>query len=252
MIRPTRIASLLVVLALAAGCASQPTETTAGNPSEAAHYNTQLGYGYMSQGKRQLALQKFKRALRQDDELSEAHEGIAVLYTRMGEAELAEEHYREALDITPDRPRLHDNYGVFICDQGRYEEAIEHFRRAADDPAYDDPVSAYVNAGVCARRAGNLVEAQGFFRQALQLNPRHGGALLRLARLDHERGETPQARALLDRFHDVANATPASLFLGFQIESELGNTSEARRYRERVLTEFPDSPEARRLRETHG
>ena len=56
------------------------------------------------------------------------------------------------------------------------------------------------------------------------------------------------ARDFLQRHHSLAPATPRSLYLGYEIESDLGNSGLQDSYAVRLRTEFPESEEAERLR----
>ena len=53
--------------------------------------------------------------------------------------------------------------------------------------------------GLLSDVAGNVLEAQGFYRKALYLEPQHPAALLQLAALLQSQGDTVGARRLQER-----------------------------------------------------
>ncbi|NNF51664.1 MAG: type IV pilus biogenesis/stability protein PilW [Gammaproteobacteria bacterium] len=241
----------IMVLTLLVGCISTTTGPRKPRTSDAdaAQANAALGLNYMQQGKLELAMDKLKRALKQDPEMAGAHATIAMLYGRMGDPDFAEKHYRRAMQLSPGDPDLQNNYGVFLCGRDRYEEAENWFLSAAGNGRYRTPEAALTNAGVCARNVPAAEKAEGFFRQALARNPGFSEALWQMADLSFERGNLMQARAFLERHMDNAKATPEALWLGVRMEQSLGHGDVARNYAVRLKTEFPTAVQTRMLLE---
>lgn len=235
----------VAALALAvAACTT--TQVTGGKTDlkEAARLNTQLGIDYMRKGQYDLALEKLQRALDQDDELAAAHSTIALLYQRRGDVKQAKYHYREALDLSQDDPVTLNNFGIFLCGQGEIGDAEEIFVKAARNKDNANAADAWTNAGVCVRRDPKRLEkAEGYLREALRLNPRHPNALAQMAELSFERREYLRARAFLQRYEAVAQATPQTLWIAARNERKLGDLQTARGYERRLRTEFPEAPE---------
>jgi type IV pilus assembly protein PilF len=237
---------LVAALALAACMTTelQPPPGTHADMKEAARLNTQLGIDYMRKGQFDLALEKLKRALEQDPKLAMAHSTIALVYQRKGEAAAAEEHYREALDLNSDDPGTMNNFGVFLCGQSKIDDAEEIFLKAAKSKDNALPADAWANAGVCVRRdPKRAARAESYFREALQVDPRHPNALAQMAQICFERKDYLRARAFLQRYESVAQVTPQTLYLGAQNERQLGDMSSARSYERRLRMQFPDAQE---------
>ncbi|WJW76264.1 type IV pilus biogenesis/stability protein PilW [Thiohalobacter sp. IOR34] len=238
---------LLLALLLAACTSTQPRRTVEGrSPAE---INTELGIGYMQRGMLAVSMEKLQKAIRQDPQLPAAHNAIAVLYERLGENDKAEAHFRKALRLDPGFSRAHNNFGTFLCRRGRWPEAEAHFTTAAADPLYPQALMALANAGICAQGAGDLDKAEDYLRQALNHNPRFAVALLQMARLTLARGQYLRTRAYLQRYQEVARHTPESLWLGIQAERALGDRDAAASYALLLRNKFPDSEQARLLRE---
>lgn len=241
---------LAMGLLLLAACSSGPVEKDRVGPRaepdllEAAKINTDLGLNYARSGEYDLALDKLQRAIEQNPNYALAHNGIAYVYARRNDPARADEHYKRALRLNPGDPATRNNYAVFLCGEKRVAEAEKLFLQAAATPRYESPENAYVNAGVCARRSGDLVKADAYFRKALELKPQNAEALRQMASLCVERKDYLRARAFLQRYEKVGPATSATLWLGVQTESGLGDEQAAARYTERLQKEFPESEES--------
>ncbi|MCB1554992.1 MAG: type IV pilus biogenesis/stability protein PilW [Xanthomonadales bacterium] len=232
----------LVVTGALVGCASTPKQAQPEETREqsAAALQVQLGQQYLINGDLEKAQDKLKRALELDPRSVDAHTLVAVLNERIGRPEIAETHHRKALAIKPDDGALNNNFGVFLCGQGRYAESRTYFDKATSDPFYKTPGAAFANAGVCARKSGDLTASETNFRRALDLDPRNTVALYELARVAHERGEYLRARAFIQRYEALAPPDAALLSLAADVESKLGDQAHAEKYRERLQRDFPD------------
>ena len=60
-------------------------------------------------------------------------------------------------------------------------------------------------------------------------------------------GDYAQAQSYIRDFEEVSPHTPISLWMAFQIESELGNAKIADSYAKKLVNEFPESDEAKRI-----
>ncbi len=249
---------LLSTAVLLIGCASTPDpgpNTRAGmdrvSPVRAAEVNTRLGIGYLERGDMQLAMEKLQSALRQDSAHVPAIVTLAMIHEELGNRSQAQRHYRQAIRHAPDDGATLNSYAVFLCRQGDFADAEANFERALQDPFYATPEVALLNAGACARRAGKLEQAESHLRNALDIDPELSGALYHLAQLYYQKEEPFRARAFLQRFEATGEVEPEALLLGYRIESSLGNSPDANQYVSQLEDHFPDSREARELRQRH-
>lgn len=210
---------------------------------DAARVNTQLGINYAQRGQNAAALDKLKRAIKQDPDLASAHQGIAFVYQSMGQLALAETHYRKALGLSPDDPALANNFGAFLCSRDRALEAEPYFLTAARDPRYATPEAAWTNAGRCLRPR-DINKAERYLREALQLRPDYREALGQMAIITYAQADYLRTRAFLQRYDLQRGATSELLFIAARSEAALGDHDAARAFERRLTLEFPESAEA--------
>jgi type IV pilus assembly protein PilF len=209
-----------------------------------------LAVAYMHAGDYGTALSKIKQGVAFEPNNGNAHYVLASIYQRLGENRFAREHFERAIKIQPRDPDTRNAYGVFLCDQRNYEEADKQYRMALDNPLYRTPEVAFTNAGTCAQMSGNNAKAEEYFRRALQRNKKLPQALIKMAQLSYNAGEPLSTRGYIQRFHQVAGHTPASLWLAIQAERTLGDKNAEASYTMLLRGKFPDSPEIKLLRES--
>ena len=250
-----KIAALLLLVSLLAGCATGGGSDTTGNlgidkRDSPAKIYVEMGIAYMRDGQDAVALKKLKKAIEVDSENAEAYNVIAILYERLGEVGLAEENYNRAAKLAPRDPYIRNARGSFFCKRDRYDDAEKEFQLALANPLYPTPWVALSNAGLCAERAGKKDLAETYYRKALSANQRYAPALFQMAQLSFDTHKDMSARAYLERFHSEAPASAASLWLGVRIEQRLGDRNKAVEYKRRLLKEFPDAPEIQALNQS--
>jgi len=249
---PTAMASLMLV----AGCTTEPLTETSFKPSVVttgaetetgtrARVHTELAAGYFELRNMGVALEEVKEALRADPNYGPAYNVAGLIYADLKEDRLANENFLRALRINPLDSDANNNYGRFLCDRKREEEAINYFTAALRNPLYQNPERSYVNAGLCARRRGDIAGAEGYFKQALQARPNAPQALYQLADLAYARGGYEVAKQHLTQLARVAAPNPEILWLAIRVERRLGDRQAAESYRTQLTKNFPESKEAK-------
>lgn len=246
--KPVLRACLIVSLVVTglSGCAGPNKRTATGE--SAAEINTRLGLAYLQQGDAELALEKLNKALEQDPGLATAHHYLAETYRQTGQPREARDHFKKALSLAPNDGAIRNNYGVFLCESGDFREADRAFLQAAKQRDYASPSDAYENAGLCALREPDLNRAEERFRAALKLKSKRPVSLYQMAELSLAQKNPLEARAFLQRYEEVAPPAARSLWLGVQIERELGNHEAAANYGRLLSERFPDAEETRLYR----
>ncbi len=246
---PLRIAAMCACVVLALPAAAEESMTR-DQRTKAAAVNTQLALTYMKQGELQAAREKIDKALQQNPRTADTQMAAGFVYDRLGDQRKARNHFEQAVKLGgKDNPDVLNNAAQYFCRKDDRKRGEQYFLQAAESPLNRMPEIAYTNAGLCARADGRPKDAERYFRQALALRPNLPDPLYQLADLFVEASSPLQARAFLERYLAVAPASAASLWLGYQIESALGERAAADGYATRLKDGFPTSAEMGRLLE---
>ena len=242
-----------IVLACLAASPSLAQQSTAADPAqEAGRINSRLAMEYLKRDQLQVAQEKAEKALAQFPKDVNVQLAAGLVYERLRKMQLAEKHFKQAVKVSPESPEAQNALGAFLCRNKQQAKGEEMFLKAAANPLYRTPFVAYTNAGVCARSAGNLEQAEQFLRQALKSQVDYPETYAQLAGVLHDRGNDLQARAFVERFLAVAPATADMLFLGHTIETALKDSGAAAAFAERLRKEFPESEQARAVDRLEG
>lgn len=238
--------SLVLMLGIS-GCATD-TDVDSEKINDASNYNAQLGVAYLQQGRFELALNKLKKSIQQNQDNADAHHYIAELYHQLGKTSLAKEHFEIALDLAPENSSLKNNYGVFLCEQKEFSLSKKLFLEVSNDPLYANKSRLHENIGLCAREKGDLKAAEKYFRKTLREAPNSAKSLLALAEMSFDRQKYNDAKKYFYNYLKVSRHNAASLWLGILLEKRAGNTSLVESYSVLLKGKFPDSKEARLLK----
>jgi type IV pilus assembly protein PilF len=226
----------------------QPVRTYKKQPAQAAVANTQLAIEYMKLGQLANARDCIERALSQNASNPDVQSTAGLVYERMNEMGKAERAYEAAARLSKNDPRIANSYAGFLCRTGKTAAGEKMFNEVARNPLYQTPAVALVNAGVCVRSTGNLVDADRYFTKALAIRPNMPEALLQQGNVAFDRGDAEQARDIVQRYLAVNPPTPEILWLGFRAQRKLGDPVAAAVYARRVQAEFPNSEQAQNMR----
>jgi type IV pilus assembly protein PilF len=218
------------------------------SPEVQANTNMQLAIEYMKLGKLASAKDFMETALSQDPGSADVQMTAGIIYERLNEMSKAERAYSTMYRLGKSDPNIQNTYAGFLCRTGKAAAGEKLFVEVARSPLYQTPEVAWVNAGVCARGTGNLVDADRYFNQALAIRPNLPEAMLQLGNIEFDRGDAAQAVELVHKYLAVNPATPEVLWLGFRAERKLGDATAAAGYARRVQTEFPNSEQALMMR----
>ncbi len=248
----------LLLVALLAACQSPPArspndvgsspppqrEPTPAAASERARAHTELAASYLHIGRLAVALQEADEALKADPTYVPAHNLLGVVYMELKEDVKAKASFERALKLEPNDSDANNSYGLFLCDRKKERESIRYFQTALKNPLYATAHDAYVNAGICSRRAGDEVGALQYFERALLVRPDDSRALVNLAQIHYARRQVNLAKNYLNRFTQSSQkADAATLWLGARIENALGDRAAVMSYGKQLKDRFPAAPE---------
>ena len=244
-----RLIVMLFSLALLAACS-----TTADSNSHAfksAKVHTELAGLYYQRAQLGIALDELKQALDADSSYAPAYNVRGLVHMALREDKDAEEDFKHSLDLDDTDSDTHNNYGWFLCQHDRAKEAIPQFMAALKNPLYATPGLAYLNAGLCSRKAGNNRDAEDFLQKALQVDPGSTQALFALADLSYANADYYSAnKYFADLSQKSDNLTAEQLWLGVRINRKIGDHNTAASYATQLRNRFPDARETQML--IHG
>ncbi|MDP9087143.1 MAG: type IV pilus biogenesis/stability protein PilW [Pseudomonadota bacterium] len=244
----------LIVGVVLSACHSQPVyqrpvQSYKKEPAQAAQANMQLALEYMKLGKLATARECVERALKEDSGNAYVQETAGIVYERVNEMANAERAYEAATRLGKNDPNIAGARAGFLCRTGKTAAGEKLFNEVARNPLYQTPEVALVNAGVCVRSAGNLLDADRYFTRALAIHPNMPEGLLQQGNVAFDRGDAQQALDIVQRYLAVNPPTPEVLWLGFRAQRKLGDAVAAAVYARRVQTEFPNSEQAQSMRD---
>lgn len=247
MNRPKVLTVFLMTLLLGA-CVSSETVTRRAYPSDDATIRMfELGAQYYRNGNYTLARDRLERAIELDSRNAEAHSLLALTLVKLGNNRLAAESFSRSIRLEPNNKDVRNAYGIFLCEQKRYDDALEQFDRAIRIVENDTRWIEMTNAGVCVAKKPDPARAESYFREALDLRPAYGEALIQMAALKFRGEDFLAARAFLQRYLAANPSSATVLYLGVQVETNLGDQRAAAEYQDRLIENFPESTEAQLL-----
>lgn len=193
-----------------------PATKQANSPKAAAYYHYSLGHLYAemaaSYGNRSdylnKAIDNFRLAMKEDPEADFLVEDIAELYLAAGRVKEAVEEAQSALKANPNQINAHrvlahiyrsqiGGDGQNRANEGMVKRALEQFQIIAEKDPKD--MEALIMVGGLNRMLDNSVDAEAAFKKALAIEPDNEDALVGLAGVYGERGDTKASTELLER-----------------------------------------------------
>lgn len=239
---------LIILLFLLAGLSGCGTPSGGGNANASAKVHTELAGMYFELGKLGVALEEVALALEANRNYAPAYNVRGLVNMALREDGKAEEDFQKSLRLDSTDSDAHNNYGWFLCQRDRVKESIPQFMAALKNPLYQTPARAYLNAGLCSRKAGNNRDAGEFLQKALLLQPDLAQASLALAELSFAEGDYFSARKYITVFAENPGSMNAEqLWLALRIARKSNDRNAEASYGMQLRKLYPDSREAQYL-----
>ncbi len=216
-------------------------------PQKISEINLNLGIEYMKRGNMEIAMNRLRKAVEQDENYADAYSTLALLYERVGQVEEARQHYLKAIKLQAYNATIQNNYGQFLCKYGTWQQASRAFLIALANPVYARPQVPATNAAICAMRHKKNEEAEAYLRHALTVKPNFDRALYQMALLHFETGRYNVAEDYFDRYMTNRSHNAQTLWLGIRIAHALGDVTMETHYARTLRSEFPDAIEVQWL-----
>lgn len=238
---------VILFLLVASGCASK-VERVGFDAEKASVANSDLGTAYLAQGKYEVAMVKFKKALKYNSDNINANHYIAELYRRLEQNDLAEKHFQKAMELDENNSAIQNNYAIFLCGTNSYKKGMSLLNKVLMDPLYADKGQVYENMGLCAEKQGNIQYSEQYYETALKFNKKLPAALLGLAQISFDKNKVSAATNYLTRHNNIAHSTPQSLWLELLIAHKNGRKGKVGSLALKLKQNFPDSREVKLLK----
>ncbi|MCK5696955.1 MAG: type IV pilus biogenesis/stability protein PilW [Gammaproteobacteria bacterium] len=215
----------------------------------AADVNTQLGAGYINNGRYDRALVKLNKALGQDPNHALAHNYLGVLYARLERPDGADKEFKKSVQLAPNDSTILNNYAIFLCEQKQFGKAEQIFNKVVNNPLYIKRAEAYQNAGWCALKNNEIARSEELYRKAVALSPDLSNSLLGLAKINYKKSSYEYAWSYFERYDKITRPNADALWLGINIlyKRYVTDNNLLSSYELQLKNKFPDSNEAKWL-----
>ncbi|AMS32180.1 hypothetical protein AEM42_06815 [Betaproteobacteria bacterium UKL13-2] len=223
--------------------ADMPGKTDA---TQRAQIHTERAAEYYRLGSMSVALEAAQQAISAQSNHAPAHNMLALVYMELREDSKAQASFEQAIRLAPNESDFLNNYGWFICQRQNAQRSLPYFEQAVRNPLYTTPHRALNNAGICARKAGDVKAAEVNLRASLQRAPEFAAALYELADLLYAQGRLKEADGVFVRYSmSVRDPDANGLLLGARIARATGDRNAEAGYISQLRRRFPDAPQTR-------
>ena len=253
------LAAALLALALAHGAALGADDKNAAADAEIA-FNT--GLTHLREGRTEMALESFKKAVKQDPKNAYFYKGLGVAQMQLADkcpasdAKCRNERLedalaaaRKALELNPYYVDARNDLGTALLRLGKRDEGKRELLTAYEDPTNPTPELSARNLGQAFMEDGNYAQAETWFRTCVDRNKTYAEAYVLLADALLKQNRAPEAAAQLEAGE---KAVPDDLGLALELGRayyRAGRLSEARTRWERVASKDPGGAAGRQALE---
>jgi len=235
---------LTILLLLAAGLAAP---AAAQNPDAEMSFNS--GLAHLREGRPQMALEEFKKAVKGDPKSPYFQKGLGLAYMQLGKYDEAVAAFRKSLEINPYYADVRNDLGTALVLSGKRTEGKAEFLAAYNDPTNPSPDMSARNLGQAYLEEKSYTEAANWFRSALMKNKALVDAQSGLADAMVGQGKPEEAVPVLE---NALKEAPQDLGLMVALGDayyRTGRFTEARARLEEVIKKDPVGPAGRRATE---
>jgi tetratricopeptide (TPR) repeat protein len=209
------------------------------DPPRAHVYRTAEANLLVRGGQTDEAIVVYRAVLDNQPDYVDAHENLALAYSRQGKHDKALESLRRAQELSPDSPSIHNSMGAVLVATGDLDAAIEQFRAAIKTGATS---LAHLNLGEVLGRKGQADEAIKEYERATQIDPQSWEAWERLGSARLQKQEWKAAHEALQRAAELRRSGDLVYKIGVALMG-LEQPERALDLFSRLARDNPDSPE---------
>jgi Tfp pilus assembly protein PilF len=244
-LRAVRIAAA-VGLALALAPSAARAQSAKVTDSEAS-FNA--GLAHLRENRPALALEQFKKAVKEDPKNAYAYKGLGLTYAQLGRLSDAIASFRKALELNPYYVDVRNDLGTVLVLSGKRAEGKAEFLAAFNDPTNPTPEVSARNLGQAYFEEKNYREAVNWFRTSFTRNKSYPEPYLGFADAVGALGHPDEAVAPLEVAVKETPGQPALLLALGEAYYKTGRFTEARSRLEEAARRDPAGPVGRRAAE---
>jgi tetratricopeptide (TPR) repeat protein len=204
------------------------------------------GLNHLREGRPSLAVEEFRKAVRQDGKNPYFQKGLGQAYLATGRYEDAVSSFRKALELNPYYVDVRNDLGTALVLSGRRNEGKNEFLMAFNEPTNPTPEISSRNLGQAYLEDRRYPEAINWFRTSLNRNQHYPDAYLGLSDALLAAGRMDEALAALETgVKECPQSAGILLALG-EAYSRIGRLGDARTRLEEARRRDPVGPAGRR------
>jgi type IV pilus assembly protein PilF len=159
-----RIILFFLLLCMLSACAHVSDEDL-----KQANYHYQIGISYFHDNNIQPAYVELQKAMELNPYDKQIHNALGIIYlSKLEDYPKAVEHFKKALKIDENYSEAMTNIGNAYAKMGEYNNAIESYRTAISNPLYRNPALALYNLGMVYYRLAKYDLALDSFKDSIR------------------------------------------------------------------------------------
>jgi Flp pilus assembly protein TadD len=207
------------------------------------------GVMHLREGRVDLALEEFKKAVKEDGKNPYFQKGLGIAYSAKREWKPAIAAFRRALELNPYYVDVRNDLAAALVGSGDREGGKKEFLTAYSDPTNPTPEVSARNLGQVFFEEKNYAEALNWYRTSVGRNKDYPDGYLGIADALAAAGQNPEAIAQLEAaVAEIPTDLALQLALG-QALVRAGRFGEARTRLEDVVRKDPAGPLGRQAAE---
>ncbi len=239
-LHPSLLRLPAAVLLLAALAAPAPAQSP---PEAEMHFTT--GNTHLREGRVDLALEEYKRAVKGDPRNPYFQKGLGLAYAAKGDWATAIAAFKKALELNPYYVDTRNDLGYALLMSGDREGGKKEFLSAFSDPMNPAPeISAY-NLGRAYLEEKNYTDAVNWLRTSITRNKAYSSPYLLLAETLLATGRADDAVAQLEAGVREVPKDPELLLALGRAYLKVGKLAQARMRLDDAVKADPSGPAGR-------
>jgi Tfp pilus assembly protein PilF len=204
------------------------------------------GLNHLREGRPAMAVEAFRKAVREDGKNPYFHKGLGQAYLATGKFDDAVSSFRKALELNQYYVDVRNDLGTALILSGRRNEGKNEFLTAFNDPTNPTPEISSRNLGSAYLEEKAYAEAINWYRTSVNRNHGYPDAYLGLADALVASGKIDDAVATLEAGAKECPQSAAILLNLGEVYSRVGRLGDARSRLEEARKRDPVGAAGRR------